>query len=118
MLDKEYTTGQQEKDENLEECKVDSPSYDDSKPNELDGDVESMGDKSYGSNEEFDYGYAQRVSDDESEEERGILMRMEREVGKILTSLVSETCSNFMCSHGRCTYINGHTGHIPTCIIF
>ena len=41
----------------------------DCKPNELDGDLESTDNDSYGSNEEHDYGYAQHVSDDESEEE-------------------------------------------------
>jgi hypothetical protein len=68
-LDKEYAAGQQEKDESLEECEVDGPSDDDSKPNEPDGDVESTDSDSYGSDEEYDYGYARRVSDDESEEE-------------------------------------------------
>ena len=37
-------------------------------PNKLEGDL-SMDNDSYRSNEEFDYGYAQCVSDDESEEE-------------------------------------------------
>jgi hypothetical protein len=68
-LDEEYTAGQQEKAENLQESKVGCPVDEDCEPNEPDGDPESTDNDSYGSDEEFDYGYAQRVSDDESEEE-------------------------------------------------
>jgi hypothetical protein len=68
-LDEEYAAGQQEKDENLQESEVGCPPDEDCELNEPDGDVESTDDDSYGSDEEFDYGYVQRVSDDESEEE-------------------------------------------------
>jgi len=69
MLNEEYAAGQQEKDENLQESKVSCPPDEDCKSNEPDGDPESTDNDSYGSNEEFDYGYAQHVSNDKSEEE-------------------------------------------------
>ena len=68
-LNEEYTAGQQEKDENLQESEVGCPSDEDCKLNEPDGDPESTDNDSYGRDEGFDYGYVQCVSDDESEEE-------------------------------------------------
>jgi hypothetical protein len=68
-LDKEYATGQQEKAENLQESEVGCPVDEDCEPNDPDGGPESMDNDSYGCDEEFDYGYVQCVSDDESEEE-------------------------------------------------
>jgi hypothetical protein len=57
MLNKEYAAEQQEKDENLQESEVSCPPDEDCELNKLDGDPESMNNNSYGSNEEFDYGY-------------------------------------------------------------
>ena len=51
-----------------QESEVSCPPDEDCKPNKLDGDLESMDNDSYKSNEEFDYGYAQCVSNDEWEE--------------------------------------------------
>ena len=68
-LNKEYAAGWQEKDENLQESEVGCPPDEDCELNELDGDPENTDNDSYGSDKEFGYGYAQHVSDDESEEE-------------------------------------------------
>ena len=56
-----------EKDENLQESEV-GCLPEDCEPNKLDGDLESTDNDSYRS-EEFNYGYAQHVSDEGSEEE-------------------------------------------------
>ena len=65
-----------------------------------------MENDSYRNNEEFDYGYAQHFSNDESEEENdgegdivkdgeGDIDKDGVEVGKILMNLVLETCKQF-----------------------
>lgn len=53
----------------FQESEVGCPVDEDCEPNEPDVDPESTDNDSYRSNKEFDYGYAQHVSDDESEEE-------------------------------------------------
>ena len=94
MLDEEYAAGQQEKDKSLQESEVGCPPDEDCEPNELDGDLESMDNDSYRSNEEFDLdmpSVCPMTSQKRRMMERGILMRMER----ILTNSVLETCRQF-----------------------